>query len=67
MAHLFDHECWKRRVRILLPFLCAELGLEILGIGSTTLRRPDLARGLEPDEAFYIQNVEKMAGVRQTP
>jgi Uma2 family endonuclease len=61
MAPLFDHESWKRRVGLLLPVLCSELGLEILGIGSTTLRRQDLAKGLEADEAFYIKHAQYMA------
>ncbi|WP_371257390.1 Uma2 family endonuclease [Synechococcus sp. PCC 6312] len=31
-------------------------------MGSTTLSRPDLARGVEPDCAYYIQNQAKVVG-----
>lgn len=65
MAPFFDHECWKHRVRLLLPFLCGEIGLEIQTIGMVTLRRQDLARGLEPDQGFYIKHAKKMAGLRK--
>jgi Uma2 family endonuclease len=65
MAPLYDHEWWKGRVRVLLPGLCRELGLEIQGAGSTTLRREDAARGLEADESFYIKNVSRMLGLRE--
>jgi Uma2 family endonuclease len=65
MAPLYDHEWWKGRVRVLLPVLCGELGLELQGAGSTTLRREDAKRGLEADESFYIKNVSRMLGLRE--
>ncbi|MEG4633423.1 Uma2 family endonuclease [Microcoleus sp. AR_TQ3_B6] len=33
-----------------------ELNIEICSLGSLTCRREDLARGLEPDQCYYIQN-----------
>jgi len=33
-----------------------ELNVEICSLGSLTCRREDLARGLEPDQCYYIQN-----------
>jgi Uma2 family endonuclease len=33
-----------------------ELNVEIRSLGSLTCRREDLARGLEPDQCYYIQN-----------
>lgn len=65
MAPLFDHELWKRRVGLFLPVLCGELGLEIVGGGSTTLRRRDEERGLEADEWFWVANAARMVGPRQ--
>ena len=36
--------------------LTDELNVEIRSLGSLTCRREDLARGLEPDQCYYIQN-----------
>ncbi len=33
-----------------------ELNIEICSLGSLTCRREDLARGLEPDQCYYIEN-----------
>ena len=38
------------------------LGLEILSLGSTTLSRKDLQKGVEPDEYYYITNEELVQG-----
>jgi len=65
MAPLWNHEWWKRRVGYLLPVLGHELKIKVQGGGSTTFRRRDLERGLEPDECFYIQHAVQMAGQRQ--
>jgi Uma2 family endonuclease len=34
----------------------------MVAAGSTTYRRRDLERGLEPDECFYIQNAQAVQG-----
>jgi Uma2 family endonuclease len=65
MAPLYDHEWWKGHVRILLPVLCGELGLECQGGGSVTLRRENVVKGLEADECFWIKNVARMLGLRE--
>jgi Uma2 family endonuclease len=56
------HEWWKRRIGFLLPILGREVGKSIQGLGSTTLRREDVAKGLEPDEGFYVARGDQMAG-----
>ena len=38
------------------------LGLEISILGSTTLSRKDLQKGVEPDECYYITNEELVRG-----
>jgi Uma2 family endonuclease len=48
----------------LIDVFCEEMGIEISGSGSTTLRREDLGRGLEPDECYYIQNVASVRELR---
>lgn len=39
-----------------------EMGLRLKSMGSTTINRPDLERGAEPDCAYYIQNQPKVTG-----
>src|SRR6266702_3350438 len=57
MAPTFNHERSKRQIGRLVETLAEENDLEILSGGSTTFRREDLERGLEPDDCFYIANV----------
>jgi Uma2 family endonuclease len=54
MAPSWNHEWWKRRIGFVIPLLGAELNVKVQGGGSTTFRREDVERGLEPDECFYI-------------
>ncbi|MBE9207946.1 Uma2 family endonuclease [Nostoc sp. LEGE 06077] len=56
MTPLMPHEHNKRLIEKLIDNLAEELNLNIKSIGSTTCKRPDLLRGVEPDSAFYIQN-----------
>lgn len=64
MAPRINHEWWKRRMSLLLTWYCIEREIGMIGAGSTTFRRVDVRKGAEPDECFYIQNVEKMRGKR---
>ena len=59
----FDHEAWRRSIDRLILALCVVLGVDFRGAGSTTLRRKDLARGLEPDESYYIQNIDAVRNI----
>jgi len=43
--------------------LAEALGIEILPIRSTTIRRPDL--GVEPDAAYYVRNEPLVRGRKQ--
>ena len=56
------HDRFKHRVGRLVVALAEELDIPIEGCGSMTIRRGDLARGLEPDEAFYITNEPLIRG-----
>ena len=47
---------------MLVTILSEELAIPILGGGSTTFRRRDAAGGLEPDQCFYIRNVDRVRG-----
>jgi Uma2 family endonuclease len=53
---LDPHETYKKLLGRLVEALSEELGIEIRSLGSRTCDREDLARGLEPDQCYYIQN-----------
>ena len=56
------HERLKSLFAHLLAVLTEELNLNLVGLGSTTFRRAEAARGLEPDDCYYIPHAEQMAG-----
>ncbi len=56
MAPSHVHERYKRLLGQLITFWAVEKKVPIHGGGSTTFRREDLDRGLEPDECFYLRN-----------
>ena len=58
----FKHETLNRTLATLVEVLADELGLDALNTGSTTLKRADLARGLEPDTSFYVQHAMQVRG-----
>src|SRR5262249_43787527 len=56
------HERLKSLFMPLLTVLTEEQNLNLVGLGSTTFRLPEAARGLEPDDCYYIPQAERMAG-----
>ncbi|MHB1425195.1 MAG: Uma2 family endonuclease [Gemmataceae bacterium] len=60
MSPLPIHEIYKRCLGLLLAVLDRELKITIKGLASTTVRRRDLDRGLEPDECFYVRNLDRV-------
>ena len=56
MSPLPEHEIWKGIIGRMIEALTEELNIPIASLGSTTFRRRDLAKGLEPDECYYIQH-----------
>ena len=56
MAPLAPHEKYKKILGRFVETVTDELNVEICSLGSLTCRREDLARGLEPDQCYYIQN-----------
>ena len=56
MAPLDPHETYSTLIGRFVETLTEELNIEIRSLGSRTCKREDLARGLEPDECYYIQN-----------
>jgi|SRR5579884_32574 len=60
MSPLPIHEIYKRCLGLLLAVLDSELKIAIKGLASTTFRRRDLDRGLEPDECFYVGKLDRI-------
>jgi Uma2 family endonuclease len=60
-----EHERYKNLLRCLIQALAEELNLPIGGLGSTTDRREDLDRGLEPDECWYIRHLPAVRGKKR--
>jgi Uma2 family endonuclease len=54
------HEIYKRLFGRLLDVLAEELDVSFKACGSTTFRREDLDRGLEPDECFYLAGAARV-------
>ena len=65
MTPLAPHERNSRLIGRLVEALTAELNIEICSLGSLTCKREDLARGLEPDECYYIQNEPVIRSLEQ--
>ncbi|HXE54922.1 MAG TPA: Uma2 family endonuclease [Tepidisphaeraceae bacterium] len=65
MAPLHIHEVWKKRIGGLVEVMCEELDLDIEPSGSTTFRRRDAVKGLEPDECYYVNNAGLIRGKRE--
>jgi Uma2 family endonuclease len=62
---LAPHETYKKILGRLIETATEELDLEIRSLGSLTCSREDLAKGLEPDQCYYIQNESIVRGVEQ--
>jgi Uma2 family endonuclease len=62
---LAPHETYKKILGRLIEAATEELNLEIRSLGSLTCSREDLAKGLEPDQCYYIQNEAIVRGVEQ--
>jgi len=50
------HERPKVMIELFIGALADELEIEAMTLGALTLEREDLARAIEPDTCFYIQN-----------
>lgn len=58
-----QHESINRVLAAIALTLAEELGFEFNDLGSMTLNRPTLSKGLEPDSCFYIQNAQAGQGL----
>jgi Uma2 family endonuclease len=65
VAPLFEHESDKVALGDLVKALLEELAINYVASASTTLKRKDLGKGVEPDDSFYIQNVAQVLGKKR--
>ena len=60
-----EHEVDKELVGDMVKILLEELDIDNECFGSTTFKRQDAAKGIEPDQCFYIENHAVMIGKRR--
>ncbi len=65
MAPSPEHELYKKLLGRFVETIAEELRISIYPVGSTTLNRPDISSGLEPDDCFYIQNRTAVKGKKR--
>lgn len=53
-----EHESISHLLGRLIEIFTEFRNIEIVGLASTTFRRPDLRQGFEADQAYYIQHAE---------
>jgi Uma2 family endonuclease len=57
-----DHDWVSRLIGRFIQTMSPELNIPIQSVGSTTLGREVIERGLQPDEAYYIANEPRVRG-----
>jgi Uma2 family endonuclease len=62
MAPSFAHERPAHLLGQIVGILAEVRHLDLIGAGSTTFKRQDVARGFEPDASFYIQHAADVRG-----
>jgi Uma2 family endonuclease len=62
MSPLPEHEDPKRMIGRMIEMLTWELNMPVKSLGSTTFRRKDKAKGVDPDECYYFRDEKKMRG-----
>ncbi|MHC5595714.1 MAG: Uma2 family endonuclease [Nostoc sp.] len=65
MTPLFEHENPKIQFDRLIFALAVELKTKIRSVGSTTLKRQSITKGIEPDTCYYIQNEPLIRGKQE--
>jgi Uma2 family endonuclease len=65
MSPLPEHERIKGLIGRLAELLALELDIPLCSLGSTTFKRKDLEKGLEPDECYYTRNERAIRGKKR--
>jgi Uma2 family endonuclease len=64
MPPLPEHELPGRAIGALIQMLAVELDIPMSCYGSSTFRREEKQKGLEPDDCFYIANESRVRGMK---
>jgi len=64
MSPLPEHERAKKIIARMIEALSVDLGIEVGSLGSTTFKREDARKGLEPDECYYFRGERAVRGLR---
>jgi Uma2 family endonuclease len=64
MAPSPEHEFSKKAIGRFVETLAEEMNVPIYPLGSTTFKKPELS-GAEPDECFYIRQIEAIRGKKR--
>lgn len=59
-----QHELYGTWVGRLIETMSLELNLDVVGLGSTTFRDAAAAKGLEPDECYYVARADRAREIR---
>ena len=62
MSPSWRHDTRSRLLGLLVTLVADALNVPIKGGGSTTFRRENSEAGLEPDQCFYIRNIDRISG-----
>jgi Uma2 family endonuclease len=62
MPPLPVNEKWKHRISLMIDLTSIERHIDVEALGSTTFSREDLAKGLEPDECYYVEHADDIRG-----
>jgi Uma2 family endonuclease len=65
MTPLPEHEYAKELIGDLVKALLEELDIEFATLGSTTFKHQIMAKGIEPDQCFYIQHEAAIRGKKR--
>jgi Uma2 family endonuclease len=66
MSPLPEHEAAKESIGVLIDVLAADRRMTIARFGSTTFRREDRQKGLEPDKCYYFgKSVARVRGMKR--
>jgi Uma2 family endonuclease len=63
MSPLARHEDDKGIISDLVKVLLEEIGTEFRALGSTTFKRQDTGKAVEPDDCFYIEHEAQIRGL----
>ena len=60
-----EHEWESRAIERLIGMLTEELDIPVASFGSMTHQRADLENGIEPDECYYFNHLDRVIGMRR--